>query len=53
MLGWFSADPSYILNGQDVYMPCFDGLVQTPLISEIDKMSTCHAWMVVLTHLIS
>jgi hypothetical protein len=22
MLGWFSADPSYILNGQDVYMTC-------------------------------
>jgi hypothetical protein len=46
VLGWFSADPSYILNGQDVYMPCLDGLVQTHLISEIAKMSTCHAWMV-------
>jgi hypothetical protein len=29
MLEWFSADPSYILNGQDVYMSYFDGLVQT------------------------
>jgi hypothetical protein len=27
MLGWFRADPSYILNGQDVYMSCLDGLV--------------------------
>jgi hypothetical protein len=42
MLGWFSADPSFILNGQDVYM---DVLVQTHLISEIAKMSTCHARM--------
>ena len=46
MLGWFSADPSYILNGQDVYMSCLDGLVQTHLISEMAKMSTCHASMV-------
>ena len=29
MLGLFSADPSYILNGQNVYISCFDGLVQT------------------------
>jgi hypothetical protein len=28
MLGWFNADPSYILNGQDVYMSCLDDLVQ-------------------------
>ena len=46
MLGLFSADQSYILNGQDVYMSCLDGLVQTHLISEMAKMSTCHAWMV-------
>ena len=45
MLGWFSADPSYILNGQDVYISCLDGLVQTHLISEIAKISTCRAWM--------
>jgi hypothetical protein len=31
MLGWFSADQSYIFNGQDVYMSCLDGLVQTHL----------------------
>jgi hypothetical protein len=31
MLRWFSADPSYILNGQDVYMSCLNGLVQTYL----------------------
>jgi hypothetical protein len=29
MLGWFSADISYILNDQDVYMSCLDGLVHT------------------------
>jgi hypothetical protein len=46
MLGLFSADPSYISNGQDVYMSCLDGLVQTHLISEMAKMSTCHASMV-------
>jgi hypothetical protein len=46
MLGWFSADPSCILNGQDVYMSCLDGLVQTRLISEMTKMSTCQALMV-------
>ena len=45
MLGWFSADPSCILKGQDVYMSCLDGLVQTHLISDMAKMSTCHAWM--------
>jgi hypothetical protein len=28
MLGLFSADPSYILNGQDVYISCLDGFVQ-------------------------
>jgi hypothetical protein len=33
MLWWFSADPSYIINGQDVYMSRLDGLVQTHLIS--------------------
>jgi hypothetical protein len=33
MLGSFSADPSYTLNGQDVYMLFLDGLVQTHLIS--------------------
>jgi hypothetical protein len=32
MLGCFSADPSYILNGQDVYVSCLDGLVQIHLI---------------------
>jgi hypothetical protein len=31
MLGCFSVDPSYILNDQDVYMSCLDGLVQTHL----------------------
>ena len=31
MPGWFSADPSCVLNGQDVYMSCLDGLVQTHL----------------------
>jgi hypothetical protein len=31
MLGWLSADPSNILNGQDVYMSCLDGLVKTIL----------------------
>jgi hypothetical protein len=33
MHGWLSADPSYIFNGQDVYMSCLDGLVQTHLIT--------------------
>ena len=46
MLGWFSADPSYILHAKDVYMSYLDGLVQTRLISEIAKMSTCHALMI-------
>ena len=27
MLGWFSAEPFYILNGQDVYMLFLDCLV--------------------------
>ena len=27
MLGGISADPFYILNGQDVYISCLDGLV--------------------------
>ena len=45
MLGWFSADPSSILNSQDVYMSCLDGLVQTHLISEMAKMSNVmHGW---------
>ena len=35
----------HLLNGQDFYMSCLDGLVQTHLISEMAKMSTCHAWM--------
>jgi hypothetical protein len=46
MLGWISADPSCILNSQYVYMSCLDGLVQTHLIPEMAKMSTCHASMV-------
>jgi hypothetical protein len=29
----YFADPSCILNGQDVYMYCLDGLVQTHLVS--------------------
>ena len=46
MLGWFSADPSYIFNGQDVYMSCLDGLVQTNLITYMAKISARHAWIV-------
>ena len=46
MFGWFSADPSCILNSQDVYMSCLDGLVQTHFISAMAEMSTYHAWMV-------
>jgi hypothetical protein len=30
MLGWFSADPSCILNGQNVYMSCLDGFRPDP-----------------------
>jgi hypothetical protein len=42
----YFVDPSYILKGKDVYTSYLDGLVQTHVISEMAKMSTCHAWMV-------
>jgi hypothetical protein len=43
MLGWFSADPSYILNGQYVYMSCLNDLVLTEeLVVELSKNMYVH-----------
>jgi hypothetical protein len=41
----YFANPFCILNGQDIYTSCLDGLVQTDLIFLMAKMYTCHAWM--------
>jgi hypothetical protein len=49
MLEWFSADPSYILNGQDVCISCLDGLLQTHLISEMAKISEIYLQVVLNT----
>ena len=53
MLEWFSADPSYILNGQDVYMSCLDGLVQTHHILNGQYFFMSCLDGLVQTHLIS
>jgi hypothetical protein len=42
MLRWYSAHPSYILNGQEVYMLCLDGLVQY----QMGLHKTIEAWYV-------
>ena len=56
MLAWFSADPSCILNNQDVFMSCLDGLVYivdpSYILKGKDVYTSCLDGLV-QTHLIS
>jgi hypothetical protein len=53
MLGWFSADLSYILNGQDVSWSYLDGLVQNHhILNGQDFYMSCLEGLV-QTHLVS
>ena len=53
MLGWFSADPSYILNSQTVSTSCLNGLVQTHhILNGRDVYMSCLDGLV-QTHFIS
>jgi hypothetical protein len=52
MLGWFSADPFYILNGQDVSTSCLGGLVQNHHILNGQDVYMSYLDGLVQTHLI-